>query len=279
MYGNRYFISKIGQLAAEDADSLFRSPTIIHDGGSMICTDGSIEIMINTKTYQINKWDLIIVFPYSIIKVIKTSEQFDCAIIGVSLDFLSQITLPNKGKFFLNITNHPSITLSESEAKHLLEYKEILLKEEHDEDQQFFEEIHSSILKILILKIFALYSNRVPNQELSQSRNIEIFNTFIFHLLKDGHRERKLDYYAQKLSITASHLSRCIKQVTGRSASDILIGSVINNIKNCLLQTNKSIAEISEEFHFCSTTAFSQYFRKYTSLSPREYRKTANLKP
>ncbi|MFI3301533.1 MAG: AraC family transcriptional regulator [Rikenellaceae bacterium] len=256
----------------ELSDDTFSTPTMILGGGLMLCRQGGCNISINAKSYAVHKWDLIVVSPYSIIKMESITHDFDCIVMGAGIELFTQVKLPDKGKYFVDITAHPSITLTPKEAEDILLLRAQLQREEANSDQPFYDDIHTSILRIIILKIFALYSNRKPNQEISLSRNHEILNAFILDLLKYSHRERKLEFYAQHQSLTASYLSRCVKSMTGKSASEMLIEIVVNSIKSRLLESNKRISEIAEEFNFCSNSTFSQYFKKYTSLSPKEFR-------
>ncbi len=272
MEDKRYILNKIEQFNDANILELFQTPTLVYGGGFVLCLKGSCTILINAKSYFVERWDLIVISPYSVVQVEGPSADFNYAIIGVDLNFLSLIDLPDKGSYFINARSHPSIKLNAPEANDILNLRKILLREEQNKNQPFYTEIHTLILKIITFKVLATYSNREPNHELAQSRSNEISNTFIFDLLKHNHEERKLEYYAQRQSITPSYLSRCVKKAIGKNASDLLIESVINNIKFRLQDTTIPIAEISEEFHFSSSSTFSQYFKKYTSISPRDYR-------
>ena len=50
--------------------------------------------------------------------------------------------------------------------------------------------------------------------------------------------------------------------------------SVITGIQamGMLDSTNKTVAEISDEFHFPNPSSFGTFFRKQTGLSPQKYR-------
>ncbi len=268
----KYILQKIEQFADSDIKELFNSPTLVYGGGFMMCVAGSCNVTINAKTYYVESFDLVVISPYSVVQVENISPDFDCSIIGVELDFFSHIDIPNKGDYFINIRSHPSIRLSQSESNEILELKALLVREEKNNQQPLFSEIHTSILKIITFKIMAIYTNREPNHEMVQKRNEEILNSYIFDLLKFNHRERKVEFYAQRQSITPSHLSRCVKATVGKNASELIVESVINNIKIRLQDPSLLISQIAEEFHFNSSSEFSQYFKKYTSISPRAYR-------
>jgi len=48
---------------------------------------------------------------------------------------------------------------------------------------------------------------------------------------------------------------------------------VIRSAKEMLSDTDKTILQISEELNFTSSVVFDQYFKRYTLLTPLEYRR------
>ena len=87
-------------------------------------------------------------------------------------------------------------------------------------------------------------------------------------------REREVHFYADKLCITAKHLSQVVKDVTGNTALNIIEEYVITESKALLLSTNMSIQQISDDLNFPSQSVFGKYFKRITGVSAREYRKT-----
>lgn len=63
-----------------------------------------------------------------------------------------------------------------------------------------------------------------------------------------------------------------IKKETGLTLLQYINNFKINEAKNLLKNTNKSLNTISEYLGFSSTSHFSRIFKKYTSLTPNEYR-------
>lgn len=271
---NRYATLRIAAEMQTSSTELFASPTQVTDGGFMVCTSGNCTVRINSKTYEVVKWDLVVVSPYTYVQILHTSEDFDCSIIAASIDFFSLLKVPNIGDYFITINTNPIISINEREVQDILEYKEILLAEEAKDQQPFYGKINESLLMLITYKILGFYTSRKPKTEITETRNNTIFNTFVNDLLLHAKVERKLEFYAQRQSITPSHLSRCIKAFTGKNASDILAQQVISSIKNELSDPSKSITDISDEFNFCTTSAFSQYFKHFTGISPREFRRT-----
>ena len=64
----------------------------------------------------------------------------------------------------------------------------------------------------------------------------------------------------------------------GREYEDWIADTLMVEIKYHLTCTDKTIEEISEDFSFCSTSAFIQYFKSKTGCTPFKYRRDQNLK-
>jgi AraC-like DNA-binding protein len=54
-----------------------------------------------------------------------------------------------------------------------------------------------------------------------------------------------VEFYAQRQSITTRHLSAVVKDITGKSASQIIALIVMNEAKVLLNSSNKPVSEIS----------------------------------
>lgn len=256
----------------KELDMAQDSPIQLLSGGFMMCLRGSCDITIDMMHYHIKQWDMVVAFPYSVIRVQHISDDFDSIAIGVGIDFFVKIQIPDKGTYFTMIKEHPSIALDEREAAHILALRDMLTLRRERRDHPFSGDVEESILKIILYDVAAIYSQRKPNVELPRTRDEIIFNSFVVTLFNDYRRKRSLNYYAQLQSITAAHLSKVVKRVSGRTASQWLVECVVNGIKYSLQDRNASIADVADEYNFANPSFFAQYFKKHTGLSPREYR-------
>lgn len=95
---------------------------------------------------------------------------------------------------------------------------------------------------------------------------------FLLLVQENYKKERFLDFYASQLEITSKHLSRTIKSQTGFTAVEWIERFVILEAKVLLKSTNLNIQQIADELNFPSQSFFGKYFKKYTGLSPKEFR-------
>lgn len=77
---------------------------------------------------------------------------------------------------------------------------------------------------------------------------------------------------AKSLFLSRPHLSRKFKEETGENLTDFILKEKTEEAKRLLRYTDKSATAIGVYLGFSSQSHFSRVFRKYTGLSPREYR-------
>ncbi|MFA6894912.1 MAG: AraC family transcriptional regulator [Bacteroidales bacterium] len=68
-------------------------------------------------------------------------------------------------------------------------------------------------------------------------------------------------------------MSKIVNITVGESTTKIIAHMVIRSAKEMLSDTDKTILQISEELNFSSSVVFDQYFKRYTLLTPLEYRR------
>ncbi len=82
-----------------------------------------------------------------------------------------------------------------------------------------------------------------------------------------------MTFYAEQLFLTPKHLSRVIKEVSGRSAGEWIDEQVILEAKARLKNLSLTVQEISDQLGFPNQSFFGKYFKRHVGLSPSDYRK------
>lgn len=107
-----------------------------------------------------------------------------------------------------------------------------------------------------------------------KERSSEYFER-LMTLLADNYREqRNVEFYAEKMSISSKHLSRVIRNYTGKSVHQWIDEFVALEIKNLLKYSNMSIQQISYSLNFPNPSFMGQYFKRITGMTPGEYKKS-----
>ena len=104
-------------------------------------------------------------------------------------------------------------------------------------------------------------------------RPYQLCKKFLQLLAEKVDKGRDVQYYADKLGVTPSYLFVVVRDFTGKSPSEIIASYVISASKYMLDNTNMSCQQIAKELKFSNQSFFGKYFRKYTGMSPLNYRK------
>jgi AraC-like DNA-binding protein/ligand-binding sensor protein len=80
-----------------------------------------------------------------------------------------------------------------------------------------------------------------------------------------------IQYIADKLHLSAGHLSRVYSRTTGITLEEYLIRQRIELAKRMLLDPRLNVAEVAERCGFCNPAYFATVFRKYVLCTPREF--------
>lgn len=116
------------------------------------------------------------------------------------------------------------------------------------------------------------FLNRMPISGTTVSKFTEILKQYF----ESGKLQKKglptVKYMANELSLSARYLSDLLKQETGKTALDHIHIALVNEAKNILLSTDKTVTETAYELGFENPPYFSRLFKKVVGLTAKEYR-------
>ena len=93
------------------------------------------------------------------------------------------------------------------------------------------------------------------------------------------HEELSLQILAERVHLSPRYLSRLFKEETGVTVTSYIQRARVREAQNLLLLSDQSFLEISNFLHFVSQSYFIQIFRRYTGMTPQQYRKRGNRAP
>lgn len=273
-YGIGADITLIGNAEASRASRFIGHPFKIDESMTIIYDQGEVVFNINMQQYHIKAPAVIVVISGQTCELISYSNDLRCRIIAMSRFFTDNMfeSLTSKSQgLFASILENP-ILGDENDTYVFNQYYEML----QNIAKSPLSEFKIEAARHLTLAMFYGYSytkHKVSNNLKGTDRQIEIYTSFLNVLNANFKREREVRFYADRLCVTAKHLSHVVKEVVGKSALDIIEEYVITESKALLLSTNMSIQQIGENLNFPSLSVFGKYFRRITGISPSEYRK------
>ena len=103
-------------------------------------------------------------------------------------------------------------------------------------------------------------------------RTSEIFTGFLRLLPRHFVAHHDISFYASLLNITPTHLSRVVRQVTGRTVVEYINQMLLMEAIWLLQTTGLHIAAIAERLHFADSSSFSRFFYRLKGDLPKTFR-------
>ena len=244
------------------------SMTIIYDRGEAV-------FKIDMHKYHIKAPAVIIIMVGQTCELISYSNDLQGRAIVMSNTFTDSMFVGSDGgythKLYSSMINNPLINLDKDQNV-FSEYFQLLKNIVQSPNSEY----KIDAVRHLTLAMFYGYSHMkhdMSSYTKGTNRYNDIYSAFLEAVGNHFKKEREVGFYADKLCITAKHLSQVIKEMSGRTASDIIEDYVITEIKALLLSTNMTIQQISDYLNFPSQSVFGKYVKRVTGKSPKEYRK------
>lgn len=237
-----------------------------------LCIEGSITVSINLMDTEIKQGDFITLLPGTIIQFYEQKEKVCLGFVGFSSHCLNGVNLIQSTlRSFSNILEYPVLAINPTVASYFKDYFALwarITTGPYPPDTKMAQ----STLSMLLSGIDRMYCHRPQMQKGNKSRKEEICRELVQLVIENYTRERRAQFYADKLGISLQHLSTTVRQVTGRNVLDIIAHVVIVDVKAKLKSTNMTIQEIAYSLNFPSASFFGKYFKRHMGMSPLEYR-------
>lgn len=243
-----------------------------------MCTKGTVRYTVDTKEFQVEPGDAIIISERHVVDHYLPSDDFEALCMVVSMNFFHEIirNVSDVSALFLYSRNHPVMHFNEKEQQVFENYFQVIKSRLNDNTNHFRKEL----LRTLMLAMFYDLSNviyQVQQDDIDnkrQFRNDAIFTRFIKMVEENCHHERRVSWYAEQLCITPKYLSEIVKQVSRRTPNEWIDNYVTLEIRVLLKNTTKSIKEIAEELNFPNQSLMGKYFKDNVGVTPSVYRRS-----
>ncbi len=98
------------------------------------------------------------------------------------------------------------------------------------------------------------------------------FKNFLKILEENFHRPEGVEFYAEKLFMSARNLNLICQNILQKSVSEIIETRKLIEAKNLLINSDKSISEIGFELGYNEKAYFTNVFKKKSGQTPTEFR-------
>jgi AraC family transcriptional regulator, transcriptional activator of pobA len=146
------------------------------------------------------------------------------------------------------------------------------LKSEIDDTQPLKDLMLQTILSSVLVTTFRLSKLQYTATFAQKNRSLNIFDTFQKSIVQAANPQKTIIEYAYEQNITALHLNRICKEISQKTASNIVDSYFLNEAQKYLTHTDYSISEIAYHLNFNDAAYFSRLFKKEMGVSPKSFR-------
>lgn len=133
-----------------------------------------------------------------------------------------------------------------------------------------------AIVRHLLSALFTMIESERRKTEARDNNitksNNTTFKNFLKILEENYHRPENVEFYAEKLFMSARNLNTICQQVMEKSVTEIIEIRKLIEAKNLLTYSDKTISEIGFELGYNEKAYFTTVFKKRTGQTPSEFR-------
>ncbi|MCD0470337.1 helix-turn-helix domain-containing protein [Flavobacterium sp. JAS] len=231
--------------------------------GSLILNQNKIDITDNTiifiSPFQKRQWNL-------------EKERLDYTVLvfqeNFLNDFFSDKFFTYRLLYFYQLNYPLNISIEKEELQkafgQLMEIKYELINTRTDSIH-----IIRSLTYYLLLKFNRIYAD-ANNLSIDRAENNFAYQ---FKQLLEIHirQKQRIDYYADLLNVSRITINTCVKRQFNVTATELLKQRLLFEIKNDLIHSGKTIAEIAYDLNFSEPGHMMRFFKTQTGITSSQF--------
>jgi AraC-like DNA-binding protein len=262
----------IFKLSKEEAKKIAESPDEphIHDFEELIVgMEGELEHFIDFKSEKFISPFVSFVTKgkvHRVIPVIK-DDKFSIWVIEFKSEFMPETTF----QLYSYYHDHANLQLQKGEKfNRMVTLCEMMHSEAQENTPDF------AVIRLLLSTLFTMIESerkkiQYDEKRLYSTQNIT-FKNFLKILEENFRRPEGVEFYAEKLFMSARNLNLICHNILQKSVSEILETRKLIEAKNLLISTDKTVSEIGFELGFNEKAYFTTVFKKKSGQTPTEFR-------
>ncbi len=132
-----------------------------------------------------------------------------------------------------------------------------------------------ALLQLILIQANRRYGVNLFSTATAGYSHSLLFNRFIKLVSQHVLTRRKVADYATMLHVSADHLNRTVKQLSGKTANRYIDEMLLLEACALLRHSALSVAEIAYQLEFADPSHFNKFFKKLAGCTPLHYRDTS----
>ncbi|MBL3655087.1 MULTISPECIES: helix-turn-helix domain-containing protein [Fulvivirga] len=204
--------------------------------------------------------------PYRVHQLNKAGKK------GVLISFKRELLEGDLKEFLLDVFRMFNIQgefsclqVNEESSKGLITVFD-LLNEEYKRSAMNMTMI-KALLKVFLLQLIQLKEQHFTKHDIHEKRVYE----FMLLLEMNYLEQRNIDFYADKLGISAKRLNQVLKDKLNKTGTNLIHERVVLEAKRQIIHSENTIKEIAFNLGFNDRSYFSRFFKQHTAKTPQEF--------
>jgi AraC-like DNA-binding protein len=244
------------------------------------------DIRYGKQTYDYQEGTLVFIAPGQVVGFERTPEQTEQIQpkgwgLVFSRELLSRTPLAH------TIDNYSFFSYNSNEALHMSEQEKALIAGcfgNIDEELHGRLDTHSRSLIVSNIALILNYSRRfydrqfVTRKEVNKDLLVNLETLVNDYFESEMPKEKGLptvSYFADQLHLSSNYFGDLMRKETGISPQRYIQDKLIDIAKTRVLDTSKTLMEVSYELGFDYSQHFSRWFKNSIGCTPRDYRRKA----
>lgn len=262
----------IGDASGKIMNEYGRFPCKIQCGVYAFLVRGWAKATINITDYEFQRNDVLLLEPGSFLLIHEFSEDALVYYILFSSAFLDKNTFSNRMSLDALQLQRPIVHVNDEQADVICNLVQLLMQAYNCRPCMLDTEKMVHVFHLLQLS-YAKYAKTQDDYLVKpQNRRTEIYQEYTKLVLKHYSDWKHVAQYAEAMRMTLPHLCSTIKQVSGKTAGDIINEAVLTDAKAQLKITTLQIKEIALTLGFENVALFNRFFKAHMGITPKAYR-------
>jgi len=252
-----------------------RAPYRLDHYAIVLCLSGEAKMTSGHFSFMVRPHSMHFIFPGMINVVEQSSDDFELYMVLFSRDFFADMYLKEAvlESILDQAPDFPPISQLDDEM-----YAKVksLIEGMHEEYKQQ-EKFHLKLIQSMLMQLFYLsgriFQDEIQAQPAIASRGYQLVQQYKRAVDENFMDRRMVQWYADKLFVTAGYLGEIVKKETGETAIRIIHRRIYLEAHYLLNYSQLSIKEISDQLNFDTPSHFSRFFKQFAGVAPTALKK------
>ena len=238
----------------------------------LLITKNSGAYNLNFKDYRYKKGTLFTIRKDNIHKFYKSKTKGILLVFTENfiVNYSNQLETAKTFLLFNEMLASPKLQLNNAEFDEIITLIALIKKEYFEVKDDYSANIIRKFVQVVITKLFRIKSK--DNVVFDNHKYLSMFLQLQAFVEKDCFNHKKVSFYAKEMGVTSKTLNNVTQNIIHKSAKTLINEIVIIQSKRLIINSQDSLTEIAYQVGFDEPTNFFKYFRKYTGVSPSQFR-------